>query len=499
MIQFAALTQVRQAMVPLLLLALVAAPAAGRAAGTTGPSPRQKEAADRLIGAALTSRWGYDELADLCDRIGHRLSGSPEFEQATLWAEAAMKQAGLSNVRREPVMIPRWVRGEERAWIESPVRRELNILGLGMSVGTPPGGVTAEVAVVSNWGELAALGEAGVTGKIVLYDVPYAGYGPTVAYRWDGANRAARLGAVAILLRSVGPVSLDTPHTGTLGYADDAPKIPAAAVTIENATQIHRLIDAGERVTVHLEMAARRFDDVPGANVVGEIIGSEKPEEIVVVGGHLDSWDVGQGAQDDGVGCLISLDAARLIGELGLRPKRTVRVVFFANEENGLAGGRGYHDAHRAELDRHVAAIETDTGNGPARGFDVSVRPMAGAPDSLRTAALSRELAGRVIDALRPWSWAFAPLNAAALEPGHGGADISPILDAGVLGFGVDHDASRYFDVHHTRADTFDKIDHPNMARNTAILAVMTWVLADAPERLLPWPGEVPSAGTTPH
>lgn len=481
-----------------VLLASVAAPVAGRGAGPARPTAPRKEAANRLIGAALTSRWGYTELADLCDRVGHRLSGSPEFDQAVAWAEAAMKKAGLANVRREPVMVPRWVRGEERAWIESPVRRELNILGLGMSVGTPPGGLTAEVAVVSNWSELAALGEAGVKGKIVLYDVPFTGYGPTVAYRWDGANRAARLGAVAVLLRSVGPVSLDTPHTGTLGYDDDVQKIPAAAVTIENATQIHRLVAAGERVTVHVEMGARQLDDVPGANVVGEIVGSEKPEEIVVVGGHLDSWDVGQGAQDDGVGCLISLDAARLIGELGLKPRRTIRVVFFANEENGLAGGRGYCEAHRAELARHVAAIETDTGNGPARGFDVSVRPMAGGPDSLRTAARSRESATRVIDALRAWSWAFEPLNGGALEPGHGGADISPILEAGVLGFGVDHDATRYFDVHHTRADTFDKIDHPNMARNTAILALMTWILADSPERLLPWPGDLPPA-PVPH
>ena len=458
---------------------------------------RQREAVDRLIGSALTSRWGYDKLADLCDRIGPRLAGSPELDQALAWSETAMKEAGLVNVRREPVSVPAWTRGEERAWIETPVRRGLNLLGLGMSVGTPPGGLTAEVVVVTNWAGLEALGEAGVKGRIVLYDVPFAGYGPTVAYRTNGASRAARLGAVAALVRSVTPASLDTPHTGMLHYDEAAPQIPAAAITVEAATQIHRLLDAGQRVTIHLEMGARLKEDAPSANVVGEITGSEKPEEIVVISGHIDSWDVGQGAQDDGVGCLISLEAARLIRALNLKPRRTIRVVFFTNEENGLRGGRGYRELHRDELPFHVAAIESDLGNGAARGFDVSVRAMGGSPDSLRPAARARELQSKAIQTLAPWGWAFEPLSGARLEPGYGGADIGPMIEAGVLGLGVDHDSARYFDIHHTRADTFDKIDHPNMARNTALLAVMTWILADSPERLIPWPGELPASTPT--
>jgi len=287
--------------------------------------------ATRLIDAALADQGGMDKLSYLCDRIGNRLSGSPGLEKAIAWAAAQMKDDGLSNVVTPRVKVPHWVRGNESAALVEPVSKPLTILGLGGSVATPKKGITAEVVTVSNFDELEKKGRAGIQGKIVLFNVVYQGYGRTVVYRHTGASRAARLGAVAVLVRSITPVSLQSPHTGALEYTDADPKIPAAAVTIEDATMIQRLTDAGNPVSVHLEMEARTLPDADSANVIGEIPGREKPEEIVVIGGHIDSWDVGAGAQDDGSGIITALEAVHLIHKLGLKPRRTLRVVFWTN------------------------------------------------------------------------------------------------------------------------------------------------------------------------
>ncbi|MCK6528821.1 M20/M25/M40 family metallo-hydrolase [Myxococcota bacterium] len=350
------------------------------------------------------------------------------------------------------------------------------MLGLGGSVGTPPGGIEADVVVARDFAHLESLGEA-VRGRIVLFDVPFTDYGETVAYRGRGASAAARLGAVAVLIRSVTPTSLSTPHTGALGYAGDAPRIPAAALTVEDAASLHRLADRGIVPRVRLEMGARTAPDGTSANVVGEVRGREHPGEVVVLGCHLDSWDVGQGAQDDGAGCVTVLEAARLIGALPQRPRRTVRVVFYTNEENGLRGARAYAEQHRDELPRHVAAVEADTGSGAPLGFRVHV---PGGGDG----GAESPLAGEVMDRLRGVGVLLEPLSAAHLRLAHGGADIGPLVTAGVPGFGLDQDMSGYWPIHHTAADTFDKVDPKLLARNVAAVAVLAYWLAEIPESL---------------
>src|SRR6202021_16890 len=317
-----------------------------------------RERASKLIDASLADQAGMDHLAYLCDRIGNRLSGSAALEKAVVWAAAQMKADGLTNVVTPRVKVPHWVRGAESASLLEPVNKPLTILGLGGSIATPKRGITAEGVPVSSFEDLDRRGRAAIDGKIVLFNVPFEGYNRTVVYRTTGPSRAARLGAVAVLVRSVTPVSLQSPHTGALEYADGFPKVPAAAVTIEDALLIQRLVDAGNPVTVHLEMEAHTLPPADSANVIGEIPGRERPDEVVVIGGHLDSWDVGAGAQDDGSGCITALEAAHLIHELGFRPRRTLRVVFWTNEENGGEGGEAYRVWAGASVRPHAAAIE---------------------------------------------------------------------------------------------------------------------------------------------
>ncbi|MFN8012160.1 MAG: M20/M25/M40 family metallo-hydrolase [Holophagaceae bacterium] len=439
--------------------------------------------AARLKADALASDAAYKDLEFLCDRIGARPAGSRQLEDAIAWAQTVLKREGFVNVHAEPVKVQVWKRGEERGWIEAPARQTLSVLGLGGTVPTPKGGITADVVVVGSFDELKALGEAKVKGKIVCYDVPFTGYGPTVAYRGRGASEAAKLGAVAALVRSVTPVSLDTPHTGAMNYEKDVPQIPAAAVTIENATQLHRLQASGQTPRVHLEMDSAWTGEATSANVVGELPGTGKPEEIVLLGGHLDSWDVGQGAQDDGVGCMIALHAAAQIKRSGLAHRRTLRVVLFTNEEHGLAGGRAYAEAHRDELTKHAALFETDSGNGLIQGFSLDLgggqrrnRDLRAAePTEAQKAALAK------LQALAPL---VADLGAGKMELGGSGADVSPLVTLGAPGLGVGHDASRYWDVHHTRADTFDKIKPDDLKKNVAILSAMAYAVAEMEERL---------------
>ena len=425
-----------------------------------------REAAARIIGAALTDDTAYRRLGYLTDRIGHRISGSTQLEQAITWAIEEMKRDGLERVRAEKVMVPRWVRGEESAELVEPVSRRLTMLGLGNSVGTPPEGITAEVAVVRSFDELDTLG-ASLRGKIVLYNVPFTTYGATVRYRGAGASRAARYGAVAALVRSVGPVSLNTPHTGALNYAEDQPKIPAAALTIEGAEMLQRMQERGERIRLRLRMEARFLPDAESANVVAEWRGREHPEEVVLVSGHYDSWDVGQGAHDDGGGCIVAWEVARLLKTLKLRPRRTIRVVLYTNEENGLRGGNGYRDAHRDEIGRHLLAIESDSGVFRPTGF-----------------GLGREATPEVRSTIREIAKLLGQIGADRIDPDGGGADIGPIVREGVNGMSLNVDGTRYFDIHHTPADTMDKVDPRELALCVATMAVMAYVVADMPARL---------------
>ena len=417
--------------------------------------------AGRIIGAALTQNRAYERLAYLTDRIGNRLSGSTNLERAIAWAVAEMTKDGLDNVRAEKVMVPHWVRGEESLELLTPTATKLSLLGLGNSIGTPAAGISGEAVVVRDFTELEALGER-VRGKIVVFNAPFTDYGATVQYRTTGASRAARYGAVAVLVRSITPVSLQTPHTGAMNYDPQQPKIPAAAITIEAAELLQRLYDRGERPTLRLKMEAKFLPDAESANVIAELKGSERPDEIVLIGGHFDSWDVGQGAHDDGGSCIAAWEAIRLLKELGLRPRRTIRVVLFTNEENGTQGGNGYRDAHRAEIAKHVFAIESDSGIYRPEGLGLAET----APPLVRSnvSEIAKLLSG---------------ISADRIGPSGGGADIGPLMREGVAGANLDVDGSHYFDIHHTQADTLDKIDPRDLSLCVATLAVFAYTIAD--------------------
>ena len=460
--------------VPILLALCLAAPAvAGRRKASLTSEQRIEEASVRLLGRALTSDRAWEDLVHLCDRIGHRLSGSESLAHAIAWARGRLEDGGVSAVL-EPVTVPKWVRGAERATLLVPLVRELPLLGLGMTVGTPEGGVEADVLVVGSWEELEAKKDE-ARGRIVLYDVPFTTYGETVAYRGRGASTASELGAVAALVRSVSPASLSTPHTGGLRYAEGVPAIPAAALTLEDAATLHRLADRGVTPRLRLELGAKHHGDVESANVVAELRGREAPDEVVLLACHLDSWDVGQGAQDDGAGCVMVMEAMRLMAELPWPPRRTVRAVLFTNEENGLAGGRAYHAAHGQE--DHVAALEADTGAGQPLGWRLDLRGEEAAVEadmalaSVRLAGLQRRL---------------EPLGAAGLRASYAGADIGPLVGDGVPGFGLDFDTTGYWPIHHTAADTVDKIDPGILQKNVAVMALTAWHLAEMEARLRP-------------
>lgn len=433
-------------------------------------------AAQRLIGAALTSDTAYLRLSELCDDIGNRLSGTQSLEEAVRWAAETMRRDGL-DVTLQPVSVKHWVRGAEQLELVAPRSCALAMLGLGGSVGTPRRGITAEVVVVRSWEELASLPDAAIQGKIVLYNVPFTSYGETVRFRSSGANEAAKRGAVATLVRSVGPVSLRTPHTGGLRYADDVQQIPAAAVAIEDAEMLDRLTSRHVPVRVRLQMEAETRPQVLSHNVIGELRGRERPEEIVILGGHLDSWDVGQGAHDDGGGCVISMEAVRLISELGLRPRRTLRVVLWTNEENGLGGARAYRDSLGDATDTHVAAIESDGGVERPVGFGVRVRH----EDSDTENAARHE---RAVARARQLLPLFAGLGITSVNDDGGGADIGPLMERGVVGIAHRTVMEHYFDYHHTTADAVDKVDPVELRKNVAAMAVLAWVLAEMPERL---------------
>jgi carboxypeptidase Q len=447
-----------------LLVLIVALQAAAQ---TTG------ETATKIIDHELANSQAYETLSWLTDNIGPRLSGSKGAALAVAWTTKRFREWGI-DVRNEKVMVPHWVRGAESAKLVSHNDQKIVLTALGGSVATPPAGITADVIEVTSYEQLEQLGAAKIGGKIVFYDAAmdrelvesdraFEAYSKAVGFRGTGASRAAEFGAVAAVIRSVASGSLRTPHTGAMRYDPKFPKIPAAAMTTEDAGLVHRLLAKGERVRMHLVLTPRTLPDVESANVVAEIRGSEKPEEIVLIGAHLDSWDLGTGAVDDGSGCAMVMESLRILKELGIRPKRTIRGVLFMNEENGLRGGRGYFDAvaRREELHRHVAAIEADAG--------------AAKPSSFLTT-----LEGASLEELKA---KLAPLSRVAdlkwVSSEHTGADTSPLTDAGVVGFGLVPDSRHYFDWHHTPADTLDKVDPKQLAENTAIVAAMAYVLAE--------------------
>ena len=423
-----------------------------------------RDAASRLLGEALASPFAWERLAELGDTFGHRLSGSRALESAIDWAVEQMKKDGLENVRKEPVKVPHWVRGRESLEIVTPFPSALVMLGRGNSVGTPAEGLEAELLIVHSFDELEAAG-AKVKGRIVLYNVPFTNYGETVRHRSAGPSRAAALGAVAALVRSVGPPGLRTPHTGALNYDAAVPQIPAAAVTIEDADRLQRMTDRGDTIRLRLKMEATMHPDADSFNVVGEIRGRERPDEVVVLGGHFDSWDVGTGSTDDGGGCVVTWEALRLMKKLNLRPRRTIRVVLWTNEENGLRGGTAYRDRYRDQLANHVLMLESDSGVFRPTGFGFS------GSDTARSR-------------IRDIATLLRGIQADRIGASGGGADIGPSVQAAKIpAMSLEVDGN-YFLLHHTPADTVDKIDPMDMARASGAIAVMAYVVADMSERL---------------
>ena len=438
-------------------------------------SASQTAAANNLIDAALRDSAAWKRLAELTDKFGPRFSGTKNLENAIDWIVAEMKKDGFDNVHTEPAMVTHWVRGAESAELVSPRSKSIRMLGLGRSVGTPAAGISGSVLVVHNFAELRAR-KAEAKGKIVLYNFPFdttvhpfVAYSQAVQYRGVGADSATQFGAVAALVRSVTPKSLSTPHTGGMGYGPDStrhgPKIPTAAITVEDAEMLQRMQDRGEKIVVRLKMSAQTLPPAPSRNIVAEIRGSERPNEVIVMGGHIDSWDVGQGAMDDGGGSVAAWEALRLIKQSGVRPRRTIRVVLWTNEEIGLAGGLAYRDAHKAELDNHIYAMESDNGVFKPQGV-----AFAGSEAGLR-------FMKGIVPLLKK-------LGADSVEAGGSEADVGPINALGVPALSINTYPWRYFWYHHTDADTMDKLDPRDVASCAAVMAVLANAIGNIDERI---------------
>jgi carboxypeptidase Q len=423
-----------------------------------------RQPASRIISAATANDDAWQRLALMTDTFGPRLSGSSALEATLRWAAGEMRK-DFDDVRLDPVMVPHWVRGAESLEMVAPQGGMLAMLGLGNSVGTGGAPLEGELLVVRSFAELDANG-AKAKGRIVLFNVPYTTYGETVQYRSGGPSRAAARGAIAVLVRAVGPPGLRTPHTGGLRYSADQPQIPAAAIATEDADRLQRMQDRGTRVVLRLRMEARFLPDAQSANLIADYRGRETPDEIVAIGCHIDSWDVGAGATDDGGGCVAMWEAVRVLKSLGLRPRRTIRVVFWTNEENGLRGGLAYRDRYREQLSKHVMMLESDGGVFKPSGFGFS------GPERGRSIVTQ-------IGAL------LAPIAADRIGPSGGGADIGPSVEAGdIPAMSLEVDGSKYFLIHHTQADTVDKIDPHDIARCVAAIGVMSYVVADMPQTL---------------
>lgn len=439
-------------------------------------SNKYKSVANRIIAAGREENDAYLKLQELCDDIGHRLSGSESLEKAIEWAQEALREDGQENVRTDKVMVRKWVRGNEYCELVSPRPLKIQMLGLGGSIATPKEGIEAEVIVVDNKEELDALPDDKIKGKIVVFNAAMpkysptkgAGYGAVVRYRSKGATWAAERGALAALVRSITAYSLNSPHTGAMRYDANVKKIPTAAISVEGATLLSRLQKRGKAPVVKLYMEAADHGLVPSANVLAEIVGSEKPEEIVVIGGHIDSWDVGAGAHDDGSGCVAAMEGLNILRKLKLRPRRTIRVVLWTNEENGIAGATNYLARHQKE--NHVAGIESDSGGFAPEGLSVELK------DELKQDIAVEQLA-EIAELLET-------IGATSIKQGFSGVDVGQLKTLGTACLGLQVDGRRYFNTHHTWADTVDKVNPKELTECAITFAVAAYVLADMPGRL---------------
>jgi carboxypeptidase Q len=416
---------------------------------------------------ALGSNNSYTMLEDLCTKVGNRISGSPQAAKAVQWAMKRMQDLGFENVHLEPVMVPHWVRGPvEEAYLLLPSgqREKLKITTLGGSIATPAEGITAEIVEVKSFDELRSLGDK-AKGKIVFFNRPmdrtqfqtFAAYGGAVDQRSIGAIMTAKAGGVAALVRSMTTRIDDSPHTGGMAYDDSVRKVPSAAISTRGAEYLSQLLAQGKTVRIQLKLSAQTLPDVESANVVGELRGTEQPDEVIVIGGHLDSWDIGAGAHDDGAGCIQSIEALRILKKLGLKPKRTIRAVMFMNEENGLRGGIGYAAKDRPG-EKHIAAIESDEGGFSPRGFAIN--------DTVTYTKVA------------PWAPLLHSFGADRITLGGGAADISPLAQKGVPMIALSVDVHRYFDMHHSENDNLSAVNERELALGAAAMAILTYVMA---------------------
>ena len=437
-----------------------------------GPSGAAYDSvASRLLATGLRTCESFDMLKELTSQAPHRLSGSAGAAKAVEIAREMMVKRGFDKVHLETVMVPHWVRGDvEEAMITRSATKKgtpLTICALGGSIGTPKGGVEGEVIEAKSFDELKSLGEA-AKGKIVFFNRPFdatklntfEAYGGAVDQRGRGAVEAAKAGGIAVLVRSMTLATDDVPHTGVMSYVDSVKKIPAAAVSTVDADMLSELLAREKNIEVRMKLTCKTLPDAQSANVVGEITGSEKPNEVIVVGGHLDCWDKGQGAHDDGSGSVQAIEVVNLIKKLGLTPKRTIRAVMFMNEENGDRGGKAYPVAPERKGEKHVAAIESDRGGFAPRGISVQA-------DST------------VLRKVQQWASFFKRFDAGQIESGYSGVDVFPMVEKGVPGFGLDVENQRYFDYHHSDNDTIDKVNRRELELGAIVEAMLCYLISE--------------------
>ena len=423
-----------------------------------------------IYNEALTNGRSYDVLAYLSNQIGGRLSGSPQAAAAVEYTRQVMLDFGFDTVFLQPIMVPRWVRGEvEKAKIINSKKIgsvEVNICALGNSIGTDMGGISAPVIEVHNFEELADLEESEVKGKIVFFNRPldptlintFRAYGGAVNQRSDGPVMAAKLGAIGVVVRSMTLSLDDIPHTGATRYQDGVPKIPAVAISTNDANMLSSLLKDDPGLRFYFETHCKMMPDVLSYNVVGEITGSKKPDEYILVGGHLDSWDIGDGAHDDGAGCVQAIEVLRIFKALEITPIHSIRAVMFMNEENGLRGGTRYAELAKKNNEKHIAGIESDRGGFTPRGFTISAED-------------------ETLDKIMSWKNLFTPYEADNFLKGGGGADIGPLRAQGTVLIGLYTDSQRYFDYHHTAIDTFDKVNKRELEMGAASMAALIYLI----------------------
>ncbi len=410
----------------------------------------------------------YENLRFLCKKVGPRLSGSLGAEKAVKETARMLREAGADTVYLQPCMVPKWVRGEKevgRATLVNGTTMPLNIVALGNAVATPVNGITAGILEVKSFKELDELGAEKVKGKIVFFNYrmdprfisTFRAYGDAGVYRSQGPSRAAGLGAIGVIVRTLSPVLDDHPHTGATRYDEDKPKIPAVAISTNGAEELSKAIGSGKIKSVYLKTNCKMMGEVLSYNVIGEIRGTEIPNEVVTVGGHLDSWDLAEGAHDDGTGCVQSIEIIRTFKALGIKPKRTIRAVMFMNEENGLRGGTAYAEAAKAENKKFIMALESDAGGFTPRGFGFTALPQQR-------------------DKLLAWKPLFHPYGALEFTEGGGGADIGPLRSLGTVLIGLVPDSQRYMDLHHARTDVFEAVSERELNLGTVVMAAMVYL-----------------------